>query len=555
MKKIYKSIMLIAGIIAGFGSLASCSDDDLPTADRLFRPILGDVVTGLDSNTQPYMSLKWDQYADANQYVVKVVSTDGTDSASITTDSTAVTFSNLKYDQEYNVYIHSVNTVTGLSSRDYNKVVTTQDFPTLLSSFTSDNIIDTQARVIWTKESSEGTTTYDSLLVYQIKGDSLVSNNKITEADVANGSKIVKGMKPKTQYRVEAYKDGQYKGKKLFTTVASESYEGATEDLRSLTEDESKTKIRDAYLDSIIALYPDQNVTFILQGGVTYNINTVNLPSTTGNITFVTGLTLSGNAIFDVTGNFNLTADVSIDTLTFDKINFYGAQPDASDANMGGKYLFNINSSGAAIGTLSITNSNIKWKRGVVRLRGGASIENYNIDNCVIDSIGGYGISNVDASGTSINNIKVTNSTMSNCSVTFCNTKGNNMNSVVIENCTFCYCNTNGKNMFDFKGKTITEGIKMNNCIIGVSGATSGNLDANGLAGYSGVAPETSDCYFTSDLIWQPVSEEDPSPVSQITGTTLSTSTAETFEAPLDGNFKLKAGATGDAKPGDPRWY
>ena len=47
MKTILNKLLLIAVASLGFVTLVSCSDDDDATLDRLFRPILKDVVTGL----------------------------------------------------------------------------------------------------------------------------------------------------------------------------------------------------------------------------------------------------------------------------------------------------------------------------------------------------------------------------------------------------------------------------------------------------------------------------------------------------------------------------
>ena len=57
MKKIIKSLLLLAAVTAGTGTFVSCSDDDdLTTADALFRPIINtddNIEQGLDNNTVP----------------------------------------------------------------------------------------------------------------------------------------------------------------------------------------------------------------------------------------------------------------------------------------------------------------------------------------------------------------------------------------------------------------------------------------------------------------------------------------------------------------------
>ena len=75
MKKIIKSMLLLAAITTGMATLVSCGDDDdLTTADALFRPIINEtdnIELGLDENKIPFMVMKWDNYTYVNQYTVK----------------------------------------------------------------------------------------------------------------------------------------------------------------------------------------------------------------------------------------------------------------------------------------------------------------------------------------------------------------------------------------------------------------------------------------------------------------------------------------------------
>ena len=140
MKTILNKLLLIAVASLGFVTLVSCSDDDDATLDRLFRPILKDVVTGLGAENKPYMTLEWDKYASANMYVARIESTDGKDVKEITTEENTCTFNDLAYDQDYNVYIYSMNTETGLQSKEYTTIATTPDLPTLLANISTSKI-------------------------------------------------------------------------------------------------------------------------------------------------------------------------------------------------------------------------------------------------------------------------------------------------------------------------------------------------------------------------------------------------------------------------------
>ena len=110
MKKIIKSLLLLAAVTAGTGTFVSCSDDDdLTTADALFRPIINtddNIEQGLDDNTIPYMIVTWDNYTkgttktltvDMNRYATGYKYSYGENSTpSYTGNST--TFGALSYD-------------------------------------------------------------------------------------------------------------------------------------------------------------------------------------------------------------------------------------------------------------------------------------------------------------------------------------------------------------------------------------------------------------------------------------------------------------------------
>ena len=154
----------------------------------------------------------------------------------------------------------------------------------------------------------------------------------------------------------------------------------------------------------------------------------------------VTGLTLSGNAEFCVTGSMAVASNANVNELAFDKISFIDdeSKPKTS-SNYGGTYLFNFNQANATCGKINIKDSEIKYKRGVCRIQTTASIDEFCIDNCIVDSIGGYGITNADNANALINNVVVKNSTLSNCALVFVATKGPDFKSVTVENCTFVY--------------------------------------------------------------------------------------------------------------------
>ena len=560
MRKIFKTMLLFAAVTTGMGTIASCSDDDnLTTADALFRPVINaddNVEMGLDANKVPYMTVKWDNYSSANQYTVKVVPTDASIAAKeITTSELTCTFNDLEYDKEYFVYISSANTNNGLSSKEYSITATTPDFPTSLITPANTDIIDIQARISWPQSVS-----YDKLVIKHDSDDAIVGEVVVTDADNAQGEKIIGGLEPKTTYKVEAWKNGSYQGKKRITTTASESYSGNVVDLRNLDEKESLKWVSTDHMDSLVNEYPDQDITIVMQGGMDYRLETVKLPSTKGSIKFVTGLSLKGYAVWHVTGNFDLANGVDLGGIYFEKIDFTDDETKLkTSSNYGGTYLFNQNSD-AKIGTVSLKSCNVRYKRGVLRIRSTNVVENFIADDCVFEYIGGYGITNVDNKGACIKNIKVTNSTFANCVRLFVNTKSKDIEcgTAEIDHCTFVYFSGSSRGLIELQEKTWSGGITIKNSIYGSAGEVH-TKPQEGIKGWTGtVVPTTDNVFFSSDLVW--AMKDDGTPNNAFEGTTLSSDTKGTFKDPnpegelMPGDYTLINSDAIKAKVGDPRW-
>lgn len=572
MRKInYKLFLLGFVALSLFSTLfTACKDELLPEADRLFRPVLSDddIEAGLDADTIPYIKVDWDKYADADQYIVKAVATDGTDSVTITTDSSSCTFKNMNFDKEYNVLIRSKNTVSGLESRDFVMTTTTPDYPTRLFGVTSTNIIDTQVRVMWFPTVNGSATVYDTIRVYSVLKDSMEAEVAVTSADLDKHSKIIRKLTPSTEYRIEAYNKGKYQGKKLFKTAAPESYTGKVYDLRGLTEDESykyfstsATSLYKNTIDSLIIANPDQNITFVLQGGVTYRMPTLLIPSTIGKIKFVTGLTLNGNAAFAVSGNFDAAASVQIGGFEFQKIFFTDAPLEGklkTGSNFSDAYLFNFGAAGAKIGSIKIENCQVKYKRGICRTKEAVVIDTLSINNCIVDSIAGYGILTADHASTQVKNVFMSNSTFSNCEKILQNTKSTALpvSNVIARNCSFIYCvSTNKGYFFDYSGCTISNSFEIKNCLFGRPGTLKSGTLLNGAAGWRCVnSPIFSDCYMTTDFN-RVFGTDGVTLVNPIDGTVLTTDTPSSFKAPLMSDFTVIDEKLKKLKTGDPRWY
>jgi hypothetical protein len=290
-------------------------------------------------------------------------------------------------------------------------------------------------------------------------------------------------------------------------------------------------------VDSIVKANPNQSITFVLQGGVTYRLPTLLIPSTTGVIKFVTGLSLNGLASFAVSGNFAADLNGTIGGISCQKIFFTDAPLESkkrTDANYAGTYLFNSAStaSGYNVKSLKFTDCTIKYKRGVVRVQTASIIDTIAISNCVFDSIGGYGITNADNTGAQILNVSVSNSTFSNCDKLFINSKPTafTVNQFDVINSTIVYQGTDKSIIFDFSGCKVTNGLNVTNCLFGRTGTTAAGTLLTGVTGWKGLlSPNFQSCYLTSDYK-NVLGTDGVTPTNPIVGTSVTTDTPGTFQ-------------------------
>lgn len=562
MKNIFNIKSILFTLFLGTGILmVSCDDDDtLIKADALFRPIVKEMTVG-----GQWIEINWDRYEGADYFELALSGKDGLE-LTAETDTTFYRFEGLNYDTDYTIKIRSHSKSSGLESKYYVvPTLTTFDFPTKLKGVQA---IDNMALVSW------GEDTYTNLKLFHVvtpeggtvEEEALLKDSVLTEADVNKKEVIFRGLEPENDYIVRAYRGGEYLGKKVFTTAAPEAYEGHVVDLRSYSDDESYTVFTQDFVDNLVAEHPDEDITVVLRGGTTYELNTVELPATAGTFKIVTGLTLEGMAQFAVNGNLGVKSDATVNKIVVEKV-FFTEHPSAlkTAGNFGGKYLFNFNRSGAKLGTLNIVNSVIKYKRGLCRVQTAASIDNFIMDNCIVDSIGGYGVTNADNDGADIRNIKVSNSSFSHCEKLFVSTKpaSKSVESFVAENCTFVYNMKNGNNyMFDFNKMSFASDPQLKNCIFGPggnavtikdNGAVSGKIGAFSAFRAGKGSMQVNGCYGTSDIQWF-IAEGAQEPSSALDLTPTGADVNGTFQKAAGSDFTL---LLNDLKNvvGDPRWW
>ena len=572
MKKIFKTLLLFAAVTTGMGTFTSCSSDkDLPKADALFRPIINtndNLELGLTESFVPYMIVKWDNYTDANQYTVKVVPVDASVAAKeVTTSELTCRFDGLEYDKEYFVYISSANTNTGLSSKEFSITATTPDYPTQLKTPTVTDIIDTQVRIKW------GDTSYSSLKIYKDSNDSLVTDTIVSDDINAAKEIILKGLKQKTTYRVEAYVDNSYQGKKRFTTVASENYNGVVFDLREMDEATAKSYISTAQIATDVEANSGKDIVYVLSGGTTYKIaGGTSIPATENSVKFVTGLTLSGNAKFVSGGGFAIAKGANVKSIEFEKIDFISdkfADADAiaksSDKSFGGRQVFNINGVKSTLSNISFKNCSMQGYRAVVRSQAdGDNITNVTLEDCLINGIGDQAVLTTTNKKGGWEKVVIKNCTFTNivmlCDFRSATVKNNLPMDMTIENCTFCYAPMEAANantpLFRVGDNTT---ITVKNTLFGPAMAsvkpfTASTTGSVFVTGNPTVSVEQS---YKTDFAWTSIGEGEAATIYPLEGLAeLGLSESALWSAPANGNFTITGKVSGIdfSKLGDSRW-
>lgn len=520
--KIFLAIAIVSAMFA-----ACKKTDDLGEAPRLFRPVLKDP---LESNGN-WIKVSWQAIKGAASYTAEV-SRDSfkTVAAAITADTNYVLFENLAYDKLYQVQVRAnAGDTSHNSNTSFLGEIKTARFPTILNVPTLSEVNDNSVKVSWTT----GGAAVTDIKILLASDSSVATAAVINSTDVTNEYKIVSGLAGSTGYIIYLYSGSTVRGWADFTTRAPLT--GNLVDLREITG-------RPSVLADTIPLIASGS-TIVLKRGETYEINTsINLDKT---LSFVAGndLLVPDQPVIYMPANFNITSGASIDSLIFRDVTIRGS-------DYASKYCFNINTD-CSIGKLRFESCLAEIMRGLVRTQSKpVLINDFEIENCVIDSIAGYGVLTVDVTSSKVNNIKITNSTIYKAEKVI--TSRNNSNSLIIENCTFNEAPRGGNYFIDYSISGTNEvatpiSFKFN--ILGSGKSNSGNTDVRGYRVGPNTVIDVSSVYTTSDFL----STNATGPLPNLIPYTRSST--DIWEDPLNGNFKIVDNLfPGRNTAGDPRW-
>jgi len=355
----------------------------------------------------------------------------------------------------------------------------------------------------------------------------------LSETDNAAGSKIVENLTANTSYTAEIFAGTRSRGYLTFRT--EEPLSGNLIDLRGITGKASA--LADTLLD-----VADGSI-IILKRGETYTISSGISLSKSFTIMSGPSLTNPDRAIIFFTNNFNF-----VDGSTIDKIEFKDVI--IRSDNYSGRYVFNT-TGGATVNTISFDGCHAEIFRGLVRLQSGSTtVNNFVVNNSILDSLANYGVLTVDNATCMVNNIAIKNSTIYKAEKVI--TSRQNSVSVVIENSTFNEAVRGGDTnyLIDYSvsaTNTVSQGIIITNSILGVGKSGAANRTVRGIRTNESTPIQVNNSYKTADYV--ATSNLIPN-LTDYSGTSFNL-----FTDPKNGNFTIKdAGFTGKATAGDPRW-
>lgn len=516
---------LISGLLLCMIMAAACKKTEQEDPVRLFRPVLTRALVA-DSNA---IQATFTDISAAESYVLQLSrDTFKTIDLTLTVDTNVVSIENLRWDQLYQLQVRSIASDTMYNSRwSYLGGVKTPKFPSILKSPTISDLTEEAIRVSWTNLGA----TVTSIKV--LKTDSsLVREVPLTATDVANQFRVIGGLSANTSYIVMLYSGAALRGYDLFTTKAPLA--GTIVDLRSVEG-------RPSVLQDTIP-FVEAGTTILLKRGVTYTI-TGGTPISKA-VTIMSGADLSVTTRAEIlfSSNFNFTEGSTIDYIDFNDVVLRGD-------NFASRYVFNT-TAGANVGRISLRNSLIEIFRGIVRLQSGnTTVSDFVVDNCIIDSIAGYGVITVDNVTCKAENISITNTTIYKAEKVV--TSRQNSNSVLIENCTVNEAPRAGNYLVDYSTSgtnNVTSGITITNCIFG--SPKNFEVGVRGIRAGTSTSVIATNNYATSDYS---LAATTPLPIPNLIMYTKPST--QVWESPLTGNFRIIDPAfPGRNTAGDPRW-
>jgi hypothetical protein len=548
LHKIFISLMLLVAVIV---IVSSCKEDepDELRLSRLFKPTGFDIETGETSAAISWNPSLFTQPGEV-EYLVEL-SKDPDNFAnpelSRTSAESELTVTDTEIDIKTDYYARVK--ALGINGADDSNWLVSDAFQITGQIFILPvNEYDVTTTAVKIKWKVEDVLTK---IVITPQGGA-AAESSISASEASAGEKVVEGLTPNTTHTVEIFKGDISKGSATFTT--KNAFTGSNiVDLRGIT---GKRKILADTLGDI----PAGSVVLLKRGEIYEITSTDASRNLNKSVTIVSGADFNSQlARIYLTSNFNIIANSVIDSIVFRDVIVKGNR--AAGASFDNDYIFNINVVGT-IKKFKFDNCKIHRLRGTVRVQTastGAKIENYTINNCLVDSIRDFSVLHASAASSFLN-ATITNSTFTRCRKFVTHAAPGN-NSLVIRNCTFNEVPTGAltapANFFIDFGvagapvvlHTSATGVTLSNCIIGKSWVeTAGSTIVGGIRINASASVTVANTFTLSDFV--------SDPAYQLPGVVAYPgSSTSVFTNPALGDFHIKDTAfPGALTAGDPRW-
>jgi hypothetical protein len=425
--------------------------------------------------------------------------------------------------------------------------VRTERFPSILNAPKSYDVTDIKARVTWTVQGS-AVTNIKVFAGSDLKLLTPLAEAAVSEEDQEDGELIVEELDPSTKYQIAIYSGDVLRGWVDYTTLVPD-IDPTSAGVVDIRTNEAPSAVADA-----VAAAADGAI-ILVKRGVFYDMPTVALnKSITIRAAYGFG---EQRARLRTTGNWNIAGGSTIDHIRFIDLEVKGV-------NYAANYVFNPSVDNISVGELLFENCDIGTLRGIIRIRNtNVVIDNYKIINCVVDSLGGYGIITTDTSPNAVNptarvnNIVLQNSTFNKLQMGI--SSQNNSLSILIDGCTFSNFITGGSGNYIFRyrggagNNDVTNGITIRNSIFGPGWDQSGAkvYAVRGREGLPNTLVDIVNTYRTSDFSFIATYEIPGFPEPNYSGS----QTTLWVDPLITGNFNFKDGGfAGRYTTGDPRW-
>ncbi|MFT3738122.1 MAG: DUF5123 domain-containing protein [Breznakibacter sp.] len=422
--------------------------------------------------------------------------------------------------RKYSVRIQAVDTVSGLVSgfRSFYFETSSEQIITSVGAFTD------MAQVTWTQ-----TDRVTHLTVEDVSTGEAVATHTLTTEEVDDATALIDGLNTGTSYWVKIYNDTKIRGSKAFKTLGL---------LNSVVIDLAPADVVADVLAASVAA-GNTSITLSLSGGSTYDFGTLTVPAGVDNLSF-TGITdAEGQLPIVNLPQFRLT-DLIFGTLAFENIKIGG---------LIGQHCVYLATAGTEVGEISVVGCQIDSFNSFVRIANAAiKLGSLNIDDCIINNIGGYGLINIGGSTPTVGTISISNSTLTELTTQMMDVRAK-VSDISITNCTFCNLKSAMAQMFRFDSGNLPLVLTTENLIIA---GTNNGAKLNSLsidASTTALSVSFVSSYRTNDVT---INKYEFSGITVFSGTTY-----DLFVDPDNKDFTVKSnsGFAGRGTAGDPRWF